>query len=105
MAWLSGHSLSQTVFTCMYIHHVFSLVKESAAVSEKEDEPPELVFSVLKAYVLATIKCCHFVWREMVSGNVYEASAIGTINCSKLLADAINLSRRRILQPICLVSH
>ncbi|KAG2176189.1 hypothetical protein INT43_005423, partial [Umbelopsis isabellina] len=76
MAWLSGHSLSQTVFTCMYIHHVFSLVKEDVAVSEKENEPTELVFLVLKAYVLATIKCCHFVWREMISGNVYEASEI-----------------------------
>lgn len=89
MAWLSGHSLSQTVFTCMYIHHVFSLVKEDVAVSEKEDEPPELVFSVLRAYVLATIKCCHFVWREMISGNVYEASRIDTNKCSELIADDV----------------
>lgn len=62
----------------MYIHHVFALVKDDVVVSEKETEPPELVFFVLKAYVLATIKCCHFVWREMISGNVYEASGIDT---------------------------
>ncbi|CAO3658996.1 unnamed protein product [Umbelopsis vinacea] len=72
MAWLSGHSLSQTIFTCMYLHDVFSLVHENIAASDRIDQPAELVSSVLKAYVLATIKCCHLVWREMVSGNVYE---------------------------------
>jgi hypothetical protein len=72
MAWLSGHSLSQTIFTCMYLHDVFSLVQENIAASDRIDQPAELVSSVLKAYVLATIKCCHLVWREMVSGNVYE---------------------------------
>ncbi|CAO3680378.1 unnamed protein product [Umbelopsis ramanniana] len=72
MAWLSGHSLSQTIFTCMYFHDVFSLVQEKIEPSERIDQPVELVSSVLKAYVLATTKCCHLVWREMVSGNVYE---------------------------------
>ncbi|KAI8575663.1 hypothetical protein K450DRAFT_260574 [Umbelopsis ramanniana AG] len=72
MAWLSGHSLSQTIFTCMYFHDVFSLVQEKIEPSQRIDQPPELVSSVLKAYVLATTKCCHLIWREMVSGNVYE---------------------------------
>jgi N-alpha-acetyltransferase 35, NatC auxiliary subunit len=76
MAWLSGHSLSQTVFTCMYFHDVFSLVQEKIEPSQRIDQPPELVSSVLKAYVLATTKCCHLVWREMVSGNVYEVCGV-----------------------------
>ncbi|GAB5587773.1 N-alpha-acetyltransferase [Umbelopsis nana] len=46
--------------------------EENISASGRAEEPAELVSSVLKAYVLATIKCCHLVWREMVSGNVYE---------------------------------
>jgi hypothetical protein len=63
----------------MYFHDVFSLVQEKIAQSQSVDQPPELVSSVLKAYVLATTKCCHLVWREMVSGNVYEVSGLGDL--------------------------
>nr|CAG8521718.1 7266_t:CDS:10 [Entrophospora candida] len=42
MTWHSGHSLAQTIFTCMYIHHIMELTPD------------------------------HLVWEEMSKGNVYD---------------------------------
>ncbi|CAI2175548.1 5793_t:CDS:10 [Funneliformis geosporum] len=73
MTWHAGHSLSQTLFTCMYFHHVMDLGPE-LFINNSNDEnlPMEFVILVLKAYVLGTVKCCHLVLYEMTKGNVYE---------------------------------
>ncbi|RUS20438.1 Mak10 subunit, NatC N-terminal acetyltransferase-domain-containing protein [Endogone sp. FLAS-F59071] len=71
--WLTGQSLSQTLFTCLYCHHVFSLTPENIMAAKGADDPAsELVYVVLKAYILATVRCCLLIWREMIKGNVYE---------------------------------
>jgi hypothetical protein len=78
MTWHSGHSLSQTLYTCMYFHHVLELSPELFINNSNDDSiqhsdsPIEFVILVLKAYVLGTVKCCHLVWNEMTKGNVYE---------------------------------
>lgn len=78
MTWHSGHSLSQTLFTCMYFHHVLELnsglfINNSNYDSTQDPNSPiEFVILVLKAYVLGTVKCSHLVWDEMTKGNVYE---------------------------------
>ncbi|KAG0189080.1 hypothetical protein DFQ28_003928 [Apophysomyces sp. BC1034] len=69
MAWISGHSLSQTVYTCSYFHHIPALVAQRASVS---DNLVEIIHTVLRAYTLATVKCCQYVWTEMRTGNVFE---------------------------------
>ncbi|KAI8334017.1 Mak10 subunit, NatC N-terminal acetyltransferase-domain-containing protein [Chlamydoabsidia padenii] len=71
MAWLSGHSLAQTVYTCIYFHHV-----------RNQDNPPSLstnvvnldllMQAVFRAYMLGSVKTCHHIWNEMISGNIYE---------------------------------
>ncbi|KAK9765100.1 N-alpha-acetyltransferase, non-catalitic subunit [Basidiobolus ranarum] len=68
LAWHSGHSLSQTIFTCLYVHNVFK-IPPVEGFSEFDDN---LVTLVLKSYVLGVIKCCQLIWQEMVKGNVYE---------------------------------
>ncbi|ORY01708.1 Mak10-domain-containing protein [Basidiobolus meristosporus CBS 931.73] len=68
LAWHSGHSLSQTIFTCLYVHNVFK-IPQVKGVAESDNN---LVSLVLKAYVLGVIKCCQLVWQEMIKGNVYE---------------------------------
>ncbi|RUS25875.1 hypothetical protein BC938DRAFT_471527, partial [Jimgerdemannia flammicorona] len=73
MTWLTGQSLSQTIFTCLYCHHVFSLTPESLTAEKTQDDPaPQLVYLVLKGYIVATVKCCMLIWREMIKGNIYE---------------------------------
>ncbi|KAG2213758.1 hypothetical protein INT45_003660, partial [Circinella minor] len=67
MAWISGHSLAQTIYTCTYFHHIQELVSE-----ECEKSPEGVIQNALKAYVLGTIKCCHHIWNEMSLCNVYE---------------------------------
>ncbi|PKC15017.1 Mak10-domain-containing protein [Rhizophagus irregularis] len=106
MTWHSGHSLSQTLFTCMYFHHVSELNPELFINSPNDDStdsdsPIEFVILVLKSYVLGTIKCCHLVWDEMTKGNVYEEEDFSTnkygismyenfpdSQCIKLIEDA-----------------
>lgn len=79
MAWISGHSLSQTVYTCSYYH-------DFQFKQHKED----VLKDVLQAYVLASIKCCRFIWDEMKSGNVYEVKK----GCTKIFGDKWQSQRR-----------
>jgi len=74
MTWHSGHSLSQTLYTCLYLDHLDNITLEAFASSDKNDDsiPAELIAVVLKAYILGTVKCCHLVWEEMYKGHVYE---------------------------------
>ncbi|CAO3703660.1 unnamed protein product [Rhizopus stolonifer] len=69
LAWLSGHSLSQTVYTCIYLHHLKELNQLSLLSSE---EPSDMIYSALRIYLLATIKCCHYIWSEMSQRNLFE---------------------------------
>ncbi|KAI8885702.1 Mak10-domain-containing protein [Backusella circina FSU 941] len=70
MAWISGHSLSQTVYTCTYFHHV--KVLNETPMPTLSSKANEIIYGVLKTYVLATVKSCHYIWTEMTQGNVYE---------------------------------
>jgi hypothetical protein len=72
MAWISGHSLSQTVYTCTYFHHIKTLAETPMPTLSSKTE--EIMYGVLKTYVLATVKSCHYVWTEMTQGNVYEVN-------------------------------
>ncbi|KAI8979809.1 Mak10 subunit, NatC N-terminal acetyltransferase-domain-containing protein [Mycotypha africana] len=71
MAWISGHSLSQTVFTCIYFHHVQKL-SQLPMPTLSNSSAEDTIYGVLKAYILATLKCCHYIFMEMSQGNVYE---------------------------------
>jgi hypothetical protein len=74
MAWISGHSLSQTVYTCIYFHHIQALNQSSmpTLTSSRDD----IIYGVLKSYILATAKCCHYIWLEMTQGKVFEVNII-----------------------------
>ncbi|CAG8529627.1 24206_t:CDS:10 [Dentiscutata erythropus] len=87
MTWHTGHSLSQTLFTCMYLHYVPELKPElfsnitdtSNDIADLNAETPiEFVILVLKAYVMGTVKCCQLVLDEMAKGNVYEEEDFAT---------------------------
>lgn len=70
MAWISGHSLSQTVYTCIYFHHIQTL--NGLPMPTLTSDFESIIYGVLKTYILATVKCCHYIWTEMTQGNVFE---------------------------------
>ncbi|KAI8643537.1 Mak10 subunit, NatC N-terminal acetyltransferase-domain-containing protein [Parasitella parasitica] len=70
MAWISGHSLAQTVYTCIYFHHIKHLNESS--MPTLKSTMSDILYGVLRSYILATVKCCHYIWTEMTQGNVYE---------------------------------
>ncbi|KAI9471887.1 MAG: Mak10 subunit, NatC N-terminal acetyltransferase-domain-containing protein [Benjaminiella poitrasii] len=70
MAWIAGNSLSQTVYTCIYFHHIDTLNKLTMPTLTSEMD--DIVYGVLRTYILATMKCCQYIWAEMVHGNTYE---------------------------------
>lgn len=35
-------------------------------------DPAEIVYCALRAYILACVKCCQYIWSEMTAGNIYE---------------------------------
>ncbi|KAI8084806.1 Mak10 subunit, NatC N-terminal acetyltransferase-domain-containing protein [Halteromyces radiatus] len=72
MAWLSGHSLAQTVYTCIYFHHVPTLLDRPPPTLTESKNLDKVMQAVLKAYILGSVKCCHHIWNEMVSGNIFE---------------------------------
>ncbi|CAG8812464.1 4775_t:CDS:10, partial [Gigaspora margarita] len=87
MTWHTGHSLSQTLFTCMYLHYVPELTPElflniddtsNDTLDQNAEAPIEFVILVLKAYVMGTVKCCQLVLDEMAKGNVYEEEDFAT---------------------------
>ncbi|ORZ15619.1 Mak10 subunit, NatC N-terminal acetyltransferase-domain-containing protein [Absidia repens] len=72
MTWLSGHSLAQTVYTCIYFHHVRDLQNQPPPTSFESESIHQIMQVVLKAYILGSVKCCYHIWNEMVSGNIFE---------------------------------
>ncbi|KAI7889085.1 Mak10 subunit, NatC N-terminal acetyltransferase-domain-containing protein [Mucor mucedo] len=52
MAWISGHSLSQTVYTCIYFHHIQTL--NGLPMPTLTSDFESIIYGVLKTYVLAT---------------------------------------------------
>ncbi|KAF9193868.1 hypothetical protein BGZ50_006922 [Haplosporangium sp. Z 11] len=80
MTWLSGHALSQTLFTSCYVLRLFEIDpnKDSTGISadntlqDSSTPPMQFVTVVLKACVLAVTKSCGLIWAEMKKGQVYE---------------------------------
>lgn len=72
MAWISGHSLSQTVYTCIYLSHIRSL--NEIPIPTKDSSVEDIIYGALRSYILATAKSCYYVFTEMTNGNVYEVT-------------------------------
>ncbi|KAF9358732.1 hypothetical protein BGX34_008794 [Mortierella sp. NVP85] len=66
--WLSGHALSQTLFTSCYVLHL----SEIRGSQDGEPESARFVSKVLKPCVLAIAKSCGVIWTEMKKGQTYD---------------------------------
>lgn len=85
MAYQTGLTLSQTVYTCLYtLPGNFTLIipevlqEVPAFLGQSEDErkqrPLELVGLALRAGLMATTKSTGLVWDELMRGNLYDVS-------------------------------
>ena len=76
MEWHSGKTLSQSVFTILFVHHMPDINPEYLPPEEKED-PARLLWLitvVLRAGMLGLLKCCDLAWRELSKNRVHDVS-------------------------------
>ncbi len=75
MEWHNGNTLSQTVYTLLYVHHLGNIdpdISMQEAVFEDPERPLGLITIVIRAAVLGLLKCCDFAWRELSQGRVHD---------------------------------
>ena len=88
-AWHQGSALSQTLYTCLYFHAIKSLshkhprfqqdqtssygqdatepITLTSPTTSSDQAPLQLVYKVLRAFVLATVKTIDIAWTELTS--------------------------------------
>ncbi|KAI6103733.1 Mak10 subunit, NatC N-terminal acetyltransferase-domain-containing protein [Pisolithus croceorrhizus] len=97
MAWHSGYTLSQTVFSFLYVHALPDIDPDTISRSHHHDldrtRPVELVSVVLRASVLGLLKCCDLAWRELVKGNVYDCEDWQSDKCDVPMSEAYPVNR------------
>ncbi|THH13088.1 hypothetical protein EW146_g7094 [Bondarzewia mesenterica] len=73
MEWHAGNTLTQTVYTLLYVHHFDELDPENTPLIPWDSaRPPELITIVLRAFVAGLLKCCDRAWRELTKGRVFD---------------------------------
>ncbi|RAL15298.1 N-alpha-acetyltransferase 35, NatC auxiliary subunit [Aspergillus homomorphus CBS 101889] len=79
MAWHMGHPLSQTLFTSLYLDRLLWPVPKTLedahflrGQSQINQEVPEIVHTVLRAYCLALVKSCDFVHARVTTEYYFE---------------------------------
>lgn len=74
-AWHQGSALSQTLYTCLYFHDLKLLSPKHPRLQQSSpelaahqpQEPLELIYKVLRAFILATVKTIDIAWSELTS--------------------------------------
>ncbi|KAI6125227.1 Mak10 subunit, NatC N-terminal acetyltransferase-domain-containing protein [Pisolithus croceorrhizus] len=95
IAWHTGYTLSQTVFSFLYVHALPDIDPDTISPHHHEPDrtrPVELVSVVLRASVLGLLKCCDLAWRELVKGNVYDCEDWQSDKCDVPMSEAYPVS-------------
>jgi hypothetical protein len=69
MTWQQGYTLTQTVHTCRYVHHLNELNEPGTSLWNAG-----LRRIVLRAGIFGMLKSCDMVWRQLSVGNVHDVS-------------------------------
>ncbi|KAI6131168.1 Mak10 subunit, NatC N-terminal acetyltransferase-domain-containing protein [Pisolithus croceorrhizus] len=96
IAWHTGYTLSQTVFSFLYVHALPDIDPDTISPHHHDPDrarPVELVSVVLRASVLGLLKCCDLAWRELVKGNVYDCEDWQSDKCDVPMSEAFPASR------------
>ncbi|PSR70873.1 hypothetical protein PHLCEN_2v13235 [Hermanssonia centrifuga] len=93
MEWHSGNTLSQTVFTFLYIHQLADinpdLIPPGFPLLKDPKRPIELVTLVLRAAVFGLLKSCDFVWRELSKKRVFDMEDWQSDKCEVTLLEGV----------------
>jgi hypothetical protein len=76
--WHKGACLTQTIYTCRYVHFLDLL--DANACLEKGQEPNWLVIRLLHPFLVSVLKSVGLVWDEVAKGNVADGE---DFNCDK----------------------
>lgn len=98
MEWHSGYTLSQTIFSFLYVHSLRETDPDLISVDDSRANDSlrslELITVVLRASVFGLLKCCDLSWRELNKGNVYDVRHMTSLITSST-SFALRLSNRR----------
>jgi hypothetical protein len=76
MEWHAGYTLPQTIYSCLYVHHLPyidpEIVPRHESPQQESARPLELVTVVLNAAITGLLKCCDFAWRELSRGRLHD---------------------------------
>lgn len=74
MEWHAGYTLPQTIYSCLYVHYLTDIEPEGFPFQEHQESarPSALVTVVLRAGVIALLKCCDLSWREINGGRLHD---------------------------------
>jgi hypothetical protein len=95
VAFHDSAPLSQTLFTCLLFHSVEDMGGlDSTSTLTSVEEPHEALTSfVLRAYLVATIKCFGLAWQELIKGNIIDGEDAITDTCNLSLLDDFPVER------------
>lgn len=89
MEWHTGTTLTQTIYTFLYIYHYDELDPEILPYIPLDQRDParpmELVTLVLRSAVAGFMKCCDMVWRELNKGKVFDVRALSHVQTHILI--------------------
>ncbi|CAG7846743.1 SubName: Full=Uncharacterized protein {ECO:0000313/EMBL:CCA72810.1} [Serendipita indica DSM 11827] len=99
-AWHTGHSLAQTVYTCLYVHELGvgrlwngnRINTRILQIPQDPSRPLQLVTLVLRASVYGILKTCDLAWREMTRGHILEMEDFNGDKSERYLCETISAS-------------
>ncbi|RPD55689.1 hypothetical protein L226DRAFT_540104 [Lentinus tigrinus ALCF2SS1-7] len=92
MEWHAGKTLSQSVFTILFVHHMPDINPEYL-IPEEDDDPQRprwLITVVMRAAMLGMLKCCDFAWRELSKNRVHDVEDWQGEKCDVSLLEGVN---------------
>ena len=80
MEWHAGYTLPQTIYTCLYVHHLTDINPDIIPYQEQLERDParplELVTVVVRAAIMGFLKCCDLVWRALSKGRLHDVRGL-----------------------------
>ena len=93
MEWHTGNTLSQSVFTLLFVHQLAEinpdLLPPEITLKKDASHPIELIAVVLRSAVFGLLKSCDMVWRELSKKRVHDVSMPSPILMSASRIDYI----------------
>jgi N-alpha-acetyltransferase 35, NatC auxiliary subunit len=79
MEWHAGYTLPQTIYSCLYVHHLADInpevVLRQGHTHQDPARPMELVTVVLNAAITGLLKCCDLAWRQLSRGKLHDVGS------------------------------